>query len=98
MNNPGLFDLPKSCKSSSEVAANKDKKKEIATANTKKKQEQVARIARVEREIRVAQEGGQLTSNQVKRSFSHDTLVDNQVQQVSHLTSIAHPPMIPSAG
>ena len=91
MNNPGLVDLPKSHKSSSKVAANKDKKKEIAAANAKKKQEQVARVARVKKEIRVAQEGGQSMLSQVKRSSPCDSLVNNQAQQVSHLTSIACP-------
>ena len=63
--NPGVIDLPKSHRSSSEVAADKLKKKQMAEASTKKKQEQVLRVARVEREIRVAQKEGALSSRLV---------------------------------
>ena len=91
-NNPGVVDLPKSRRSSSEVAADKLKKKQTAEASAKKKQEQVARVARVEREIRVAQKEGTLSSRPVsrlKKTFSRDTSVDGQAREVSYCTSIA---------
>ena len=54
-NNPGMVDLPKAHRSPTEVAAEKVKKKETATANAKKKHEQAAHLARVEQEIKTAQ-------------------------------------------
>ena len=91
-NNPGVVDLPKSHRSSSEVTADKLKKKQTAEASAKKKREQVARVARVEREIRVAQKEGALSSrpvSQLKKTFSHDASMDGQVREVSYFTSIA---------
>lgn len=52
---PGLVDLPAKRRSSSAVAADKSKKKEIAAAKAKQKDAQVARVARLEQEIRLAQ-------------------------------------------
>ena len=54
-NNPGTVDLPNPCRSSSEVATEKLKKKEIAVAKANKKHEQEAWVARVEKEIKMAQ-------------------------------------------
>ena len=91
-NNLGVVDLPKSRRSSSEVAADKLKKRQTAEASAKKKQEQVARVARVEREIRVAQKEGALSSRPVsplKKTFSRDASVDGQAREVSSFTSIA---------
>ena len=76
-NNPGAVDLPKACRSPAEAAAEKAKKKETAIANTKKKQEQVARLVRVEQEIKIAQKEPVQTRVQgrVKKTFSQETPV-----------------------
>lgn len=79
MNNPGVVDLPKPRKSPAEVAAEKQKKKETAAASAKKKREQAAEVARVEKEIKVAQsEASELLSQakQMKRSFPCPVAVD----------------------
>ena len=91
-NNLGVIDLPKSHRSSSEVAANKLKKKQMAEASAKKKQEQVVRVARVKREIRVAQKEGALSSrlvSQLKKTFSCNASMDGQAREVSYFTSTA---------
>ena len=54
-NNPGIVDLPKSRRSSSEVATEKLKKKQTAAAKAKNKREREAQVARVEREIKIVQ-------------------------------------------
>jgi len=57
-NNPGVVDLPKSRRSSADVAAERSKSKKTAAADAKKKREQAAQVARVEEEIRIAHTGG----------------------------------------
>ena len=52
---PGVVDQPKPRRSPSEVAAQKLKSQEAAAAKTRKRQEQTARVARVEEEIMIAQ-------------------------------------------
>ena len=54
-NNPGAVDVPKACRSSTEVAAEKAKKKETAMGKVKKRNEQAAQMARVEEQIKIAQ-------------------------------------------
>ena len=76
-NNPGIVDLPKSRRSSSEVAAEKLKKKQTAAAKAKNKREREAQIARVEREIKIAQNEATQSSGgrkgRVKRTFPRET-------------------------
>ena len=54
-NNPGLVDLPNRRRPSSEVAAEKTNKKEAAAAKASKKRDQEARVAALEKELKVAQ-------------------------------------------
>lgn len=89
-NNPGAVDLPKSHKPPSEVTAEKERKKEAAVANTKKKHQQAEQVARVEREIKVAQglEGGQSSrkASQVKKNFPRPSAsFEDQAKIVSHI-------------
>ena len=87
-NNPGIVDLPKSRRSSADVATEKLKSKKIATANAKKKREQAAQVARVEEEIRTAQKeaahsSGQGPKKRVKRTFSRETPASDLTDEVS---------------
>lgn len=90
-NNPGFVDLPKSRRSSSEVAAEKERKKVTAAANAQKKREQAARVARVEREIKTAQEEGTRLSRQgsrVKKTFSRSASFEDRGKVVGHASCI----------
>lgn len=80
--NPGAVDLPKSRRKSSEVAVEKEKKKEKAAASAIKKCEQAARVARVEREIEVAQmeAGPSKKASRVKRAFPRIMSLDKSDQ------------------
>ena len=94
-NNPGVVDLPKSRRPSSEVSAEKLKKKETAAANAKKKHEQAAQVARVEREIKAAQKEGTLSSrrvSRVKKTFSRESAED-RVNEVSHFPAVTPRPL-----
>lgn len=77
-NNPGTVDLPNPRRSSSDVATEKLKKKEIAVAKANKKREQEARVARVEKEIKTAQKEAVVLSGRgrVKKTFPRETQVD----------------------
>ena len=80
-NNPGVVDLPKPRRSSSDVAADKAESKKIAVANAKKKRERVAQVAQVENEIRIAQKeaahpSGRGQKKRVKKTFSRPDLVE----------------------
>jgi len=87
-NNPGLVDLPNPRRSSSDVAAEKQKKQETAAAKAKGKEAQVARVARLEKEIKVAQQEAAQSSRQVgrrgraKKTFECDAPL-NEVEEVS---------------
>ena len=77
-NNPGIVDLPKSRRSSSEVATEKLKKKQTAAAKAKNKREREAQVARVEREIKIAQNEATQSSGlrgrkgRVKKTFPRE--------------------------
>jgi len=84
---PGIIDLPNPRRSSSEVVAEKLKKKETTTAKANKKREQEARVARVEKEIKIAQRETQLLGRgqkgRVKKTFPRETPENDGVEQVS---------------
>lgn len=81
-NNPGLVDLPNSRRAPAEVAAEKQKKKQTAEAKARAKVAKLAQVARVEKEIRIAQkeatQGSQQLGKQgrVKKVFQRETPVD----------------------
>ena len=60
-------------------------------ANAKKKREQAEWVARVEGEIRIAQrEGSQSRKvSQVKATFSRNASFEDQVNEASHVSSVA---------
>ena len=84
-NTPGLVDLPKSRRRTADVTAEKQKKKEIAAAKAKAKEAKLAQVARVEKEIRVAQEettptfGQAGKRGQAKRTFERETPANKKV-------------------
>lgn len=87
-NNPGTVDLPKTRRSPADVSAEKKKSKKTAAANAKKRNERVAQVARVEEEIRVAQNeaaqsSGQGQKKQVKRTFPRETPARDPAEEVS---------------
>ena len=57
-NHPGLVDLPRPRKTTTEVAAKKQTKMDAAATKAKAREAKVAQVARVEREIRLAQQEG----------------------------------------
>ena len=67
---PGVVDLPKSRRSSADVAADKAESKKIALANAKKMRERAAQVARVENEIRNAQKEAAYPQEEVRRGES----------------------------
>lgn len=102
-NNPGIVDLPNPRRSSSEVAAEKAKKKDIAAAKANKKREQEARVARVEQEIKTAQKEAKLPGRgqkgRVKKTFRRETPESDGVQEVSspyHIPSSSDNPLTSS--
>ena len=84
-NTPGLVDLPKSRRRTADVTAEKQKKNEIAAAKAKAKEAKLAQVARVEKEIRVAQKETAPTFGQVgkrgqaKRTFERETPANEKV-------------------
>ena len=81
-NNTGVVDLPKSRRSPADVAADKAEGKRVAAANAKKTRERAAQVARLENEIRTAQQeaaypSGGSQKRRVKRSFSHQDIVED---------------------
>lgn len=87
-NNPGTVDLPKTRRSPADVSAEKKKSKKTAAANAKKRNERVAQVARVEEEIRVAQNeaaqsSGQGQKKRVKRTFPRETPARDPAEEVS---------------
>jgi len=74
-NNPGLIDLPQTRRSSADLVAERQKKKEIADAKAKVKNAKLEQVARVEKEIKVAQkEAGQVGNRgRVKKTFERET-------------------------
>lgn len=101
-NNPGIVDLPNPRRSSSEVAAEKAKKKDIAAAKANKKREQEAQVTRVEQEIKIAQKEAKLPGRQkgrVKKTFRRETPESDGVQEVSspyHIPSSSDNPLTSS--
>ena len=99
--NPGVVDLPKSRRSSANVAADKLKKKESAAANAKKKRERVAEVARVEGEIRTAQKEathslGRGQKGRAKKTFPRETPAMDPAEEVSHLIVVYPSPDSPN--
>jgi len=92
-NNPGLIDLPNPRRVPAEVAAEKQKKKETADAKARAKSVKLARVARVEKEIRIAQKEAARGSGQVrkqgrvKKVFQRETPAD-EVDEVSSSPSL----------
>ena len=84
-NNPGAVDLPKSRKSSSKIIAEKDRKRDAAVANAKKKRERTEQVARVEREIKVAQKEGRSSGrvSKVKKTFPRSASFEERAKTVS---------------
>jgi len=87
-NNPGVIDLPRSRRSSANVAAEKLEGKKTAAANAKKKQERAAQVARVEDEIRMAQKEavhslGEGSKKRVKKTFPRETPARDSAEEVS---------------
>lgn len=79
---PGVVDLPKSCRSPADVAADKAEGKKVTAANAKKMRKRAVEVTRVENEIRTAQKeaahpsgGGQ--KKRVKKTFSREEVVED---------------------
>ena len=92
-NAPGLVDLPKPRKSTADVTAEKKKKEEAAVAKAKVKDAKVARVARVEKEIRVAQREAMQMQGQVGRGRTKKTFErENPAKESEKVSSSGLPP------
>ena len=81
-NNPGLVDLPNPRRPSSDVAAEKAKKKESAVARANRKHEREAEVARVEAQIKIAQKEARPSGrglNRIKMTFPAPEVEAEQV-------------------
>ena len=92
-NNPGLVNLPNSCRVPAKVAAEKQKKKQTTEAKATAKTAKLVWVARVKKEIRIAQkeatQGSQQVGKQgrVKKVFQRETPAD-EVDEVSSSPSL----------
>lgn len=85
-NNPGIVDLPKSRRSPAEVATEKMKKKEVIAAKAQKRSEKAARVARVEKEMKLAQKEAAQSSrmrSRVEKTFAREMPQINAAAEVS---------------
>jgi len=95
-NAPGLVDLPKPHKSTADVTTEKKKKEEAAVAKAKVKDAKVVWVARVEKEIRIAQREAMQMQGQVgkvgqtKKTFKRENPAkgSEKVSQIRLISAI----------